>query len=63
MDILSAPGLCLQRLTTKEPTDDQIEVGIASVEAIFDWKTYLKENFGKEFGPDPDAGAEDGSKI
>ena len=63
VNLLSAPGLCLQRLTTKEPTDDQIEVGIASVEAIFDWKTYLKENFGKEFGPDPDAGAEDGSKI
>ncbi len=63
VNLLSAPGLCLQRLTTKEPTDDQIEVGIASVEAIFDWKTYLKENFGKEFGPDPDTGAEDVSKI
>ena len=45
---LSAPGLCLQRLTTKEPTDDQIEIGIASVEAVFDWKTYLKENFGDQ---------------
>ena len=46
VNILSAPGLCLQRLTTKEPDDDQIEVGIASVEAVFDWKTYIKENFG-----------------
>ena len=63
VNLLSAPGLCLQRLTTKEPTDDQIEVGIASVEAIFDWKNYLKENFGKDFGPDPDAGAEDDCEV
>lgn len=44
--ILSKPGLMLQRLTTKEPDDEMIEVGIASVEAVFDWKAYLKENFG-----------------
>lgn len=49
--ILSAPGMLLQRLTTKEPTDDQIEVAIASVEAVFDWKQYLR----KEFDVDPDA--------
>ena len=46
VDIVSAPGLCLQRVTTKEPDDSMIEVGIASVEAIFDWRAYLKENFG-----------------
>ena len=34
---LSKPGLLLQRLTTREPDDDMIEVGIASVEAVFDW--------------------------
>ena len=44
--ILSKPGLWLQRLTTKEPDDEMIEVGIASVEAVFDWKAYLRENFG-----------------
>ena len=44
--ILSAPGMLIQRLTTKEPDDDMIEVAIASVEAVFDWKAYLKENFG-----------------
>ena len=38
MNILSQPGLWMQRLTTKEPDDDMIEVGIASVEAVFDWK-------------------------
>ena len=43
---MSKPGLLLQRLTTKEPDDSQIEVGIASVEAIFDWRKYLDENFG-----------------
>ncbi|SFG10486.1 Uncharacterized conserved protein YqhQ [Lachnospiraceae bacterium C7] len=43
VNILSAPGLWLQRLTTKEPDDDMIEVGIASVEAVFDWKEWQKE--------------------
>lgn len=47
VNILSAPGMLLQRLTTKEPEDSMIEVAIASVEAVFDWKDYLKENFGK----------------
>ena len=39
--ILSAPGLWLQRLTTKEPDEDMIEVAIKSVEAVFDWKEFL----------------------
>lgn len=42
VDFLSRPGLALQKLTTREPDDDMIEVGIASVEAVFDWKTYIK---------------------
>lgn len=32
--ILSAPGLWMQRLTTKEPSDDIIEVGIESLKAV-----------------------------
>ena len=44
--ILSKPGLWLQGLTTKEPDDSMIEVAIRAVEEVFDWKTYLKENFG-----------------
>lgn len=32
--ILSAPGLWMQRITTKEPDDDIIEVGIASLTAV-----------------------------
>lgn len=42
VDFLSRPGVALQKLTTREPDDDMIEVGIASVEAVFDWKTYIK---------------------
>ncbi len=49
VNILSKPGLWLQGLTTKEPDDRMIEVGIASVEAVFDWRAYLKENFGKSY--------------
>lgn len=48
INFVSKPGMWLQRLTTKEPEDDMIEVGIASVEAVFDWREYLKENFGVE---------------
>ncbi len=48
--ILSAPGMWLQKLTTREPDDDMIEVAIAAVEAVFDWKEYFR----KEFGYDAD---------
>lgn len=38
--VLSRPGMWMQALTTKEPTPEMVEVGIASVEAVFDWKAY-----------------------
>ncbi|RDU23352.1 DUF1385 domain-containing protein [Anaerosacchariphilus polymeriproducens] len=41
----SMPGIWLQNLTTREPDDNMIEVGIASVNAVYDWKEYLRENF------------------
>ena len=44
VNILSAPGLLLQKLTTREPEDEMIEVAIKSVEAVFDWKEYLYKN-------------------
>lgn len=44
--IISAPGMWLQTLTTKEPTEDMVEVAIKSVEAVFDWREYLKDEFG-----------------
>ena len=39
--LLSLPGKAMQKLTTKEPDDDMIEVAIAAVEAVFDWKAFL----------------------
>ena len=42
--IISAPGLWLQRLTTKEPDEQMVEVAIKAVEAVFDWKTWQEEN-------------------
>lgn len=43
--ILSAPGMLIQRLTTKEPDEQMVAVAIKAVEAVFDWKGYLKETF------------------
>lgn len=43
VNLLSKPGLLLQKITTREPDDAMIEVGIKSVEAVFDWKSYIKE--------------------
>ena len=48
VNLLSKPGLAMQELTTKEPTDDMIEVAIKAVEEVFDWKAYLKEIFGEQ---------------
>lgn len=45
INLVSAPGLAIQRLTTKEPDDDMIEVAIQAVEAVFDWRAYEAENF------------------
>ena len=41
MKVLSLPGKAMQKLTTREPDDDMIEVAIAAVEAVFDWKAFL----------------------
>lgn len=45
VDLLSRPGMWMQGMTTKEPNDEMIQVGIASVEAVFDWKAFLNKNF------------------
>ena len=44
--MMSKPGMAMQKFTTKEPTADMAEVAIKAVEAVFDWRAYLKENFG-----------------
>lgn len=43
--IISLPGMLVQRMTTKEPDEDMVAVAIAAVEAVFDWRQYLTENF------------------
>jgi uncharacterized protein YqhQ len=55
IQILSRPGMWLQALTTKEPDDDMIEVAIAAVEAVFDWRAYQGRD-----GQEPEAGEESG---
>ena len=40
-NVLSKPGLWVQRLTTIEPTPDMAEVAIKAVEGVFDWREYL----------------------
>lgn len=62
--MLSKPGLAMQKLTTKEPTEDMAEVAIKAVEAVFDWRAYLKEEFGMDVPADSNAEAqqEDGGK-
>ncbi len=59
VNLLSKPGLWMQGLTTKEPDASMIEVAIASVEAVFDWREYqLKEGIAKY----KDAGKKHSSK-
>lgn len=45
INLLSRPGMWMQGMTTTEPDDSMIEVAIAAVEEVFDWKAYLDENF------------------
>ncbi len=61
VNILSKPGMLLQHMTTKEPDDSMIEVAIASVEAVFDWKKFENEEFGTHYEIDEKAQAESGS--
>lgn len=44
INIISAPGMALQKLTTNEPDEEQAEVAIKAVEAVFDWRAFLEEN-------------------
>lgn len=54
VDILSRPGMALQKITTSEPDEDMVEVAIAAVSAVFDWKSYL-ENYDKEDSTDEES--------
>lgn len=61
--ILSKPGLWVQGLTTREPDREMAEVGIASVEAVFDWRGYLREQGYEVSDPAPKAEEEENSET
>lgn len=44
VNVLAQPGLWVQRLTTQEPDDSMIEVGIASVRAVFDPEKFIQDH-------------------
>ena len=58
--ILSAPGLWVQRLTTKEPSLDQLEVAIASLKAALPDEFPPEENEPNESSSDRAENAESG---
>ena len=41
--LVSKPGFWMQKFTTKEPDEAMLEVAIASIEAIYDWREFQKE--------------------
>ncbi len=51
---LSKPGMWLQRLTTREPDEEMVEVAIKAVEEVFDWKAFLKEYYAHSPNPEAD---------
>ena len=66
--MMSKPGMAMQKFTTKEPTADMAEVAIKAVEAVFDWRAYLKEEFNldvpyEEKEKEEPTSAEDASKC
>ena len=52
--IISAPGMLLQRLTTREPDESMAEVAISAVEAVFDWREFLLDEFGYDYTGEDD---------
>lgn len=49
VQLISVPGMIIQKITTREPDEEMVEVAIASIEAIFDWRQFLAENYGYEY--------------
>ena len=45
INLLSKPGMAVQKVTTIEPDDGMIEVAIAAIEKIFDWRAFIAEAF------------------
>ena len=47
--LLSAPGMWLQKITTREPTDDQLEIALLSIRKTL-WREAQDENAEKMTG-------------
>ncbi len=45
VNLLSKPGMMIQHMTTREPDEEEVQVAITAVEAVFDWRAYLADNF------------------
>jgi len=52
---LSAAGMWLQGMTTREPDEKIVEVAIAAVEEIFDWRAYQATAFGSDVSKDSES--------
>lgn len=60
VNIVSKPGLMLQKLTTREPDLEMLEVAIASIEAIYDWRQFQAENAATGASGQPGTGSKAG---
>lgn len=60
VNIVSKPGLMLQNLTTREPDLEMLEVAIASIEAIYDWRQFQAENAAAGASGQPGTGSKAG---
>lgn len=54
--VISRPGMALQKMTTREPDLSMIEAAIASIEAIYDWRAFQREELAGD-GADSDGQA------
>ena len=57
VNAISKPGMWMQKLTTKEPERDMVEVAITAVEAVFDWRAFLDEYYADIDGEEAKAAA------
>ena len=60
VNIVSKPGLMLQKLTTRELDLEMLEVAIASIEAIYDWRQFQAENAAAGASGQPGTGSKAG---
>lgn len=60
VNLLSKPGMMIQHMSTREPDEQEVEVAIVAVEAVFDWRAYLAENFEYQYEAEEVSSSEEG---